>query len=90
MIGLHFHPNGLPGFYRILHWFSTTVSRTENKEEKIEFIDMPESIRNQYQYFTQANMNKFRSLVPNFMFRTLEESVEDYVQNHLMKDDPYL
>lgn len=56
---------------------------------KIVYIDMPESIRHQYQYFTEANMEKFQKLLPNFKFSTLEESVTDYVQNHLMKDDPH-
>ncbi len=55
---------------------------------KISYIDMPESIRNQYQYFTEANMTKFNQLLPDFKFTSLEDSVKDYV-GHLLKDDPH-
>lgn len=55
----------------------------------VEFIDMPESIRDQYQYFTQADMTKFQSLFPDFKFTPLEEAVEDYVKNYLMKENSY-
>lgn len=51
-----------------------------NKEINIEYIDMPLSIRNQYQYFTEAKMDRFHSLVPNFKFHSLEEGVNDYIQ----------
>ncbi len=59
------------------------------KEECIEYFDMPEAIRGQYQYYTQAEMNKFQKNFPNFKFSSLEEGVTDYVQNHLMKEDPF-
>lgn len=59
------------------------------KEENIEFIDMPESIRNQYQYYTQAEMKKFNEAVPGFSFMSLEEAISDYVKEHLLKSDPY-
>ena len=59
------------------------------KEENIEFFDMPESIRDQYQYYTQAEMGKFQKNFPEFKFSTLEEGVTDYIQNHLMKEDPF-
>lgn len=54
-----------------------------DREENIEYIDMPDSIRNQYQYYTQAEMKKFNKLLPNFKFSSLEEGVDDYVKNHL-------
>lgn len=59
------------------------------KPRKVEFIDMPESIRSQYQYFTKANMAKFHQLLPQFKFRSLEDAVKDYVVNFLMKDNQY-
>lgn len=55
------------------------------KDENIEFIDMPMSIRNQYQYFTEANMEKFSKLLPDFKWSSVEDGVEDYVKNYLMK-----
>ncbi|WP_419172271.1 ADP-glyceromanno-heptose 6-epimerase [Halobacteriovorax sp.] len=59
-------------------------------EPKVEFIDMPMHLRKQYQYYTQADMEKFRGILPNFDFRIVDEGVEDYVKNHLMKDNPYV
>ncbi|MBT3586664.1 MAG: ADP-glyceromanno-heptose 6-epimerase [Halobacteriovoraceae bacterium] len=58
-------------------------------ETKIVFIPMPESIREQYQYFTEAEMTKFSKILPNFEWRSLEEGVHDYVVNYLVKNDPY-
>lgn len=51
---------------------------------------MPESIRDQYQYFTEADMGKFKALFPEFKFSSLEDGVTDYVVNHLQEADPYL
>lgn len=56
---------------------------------KIDYIDMPESIRDQYQYFTKANIKKLNELLPEFKFRSLKDSVTDYVTNHLMKEDQF-
>lgn len=55
----------------------------------VEFIPMPESIRDQYQYYTQADMSKFKSVFPEFKFTSLEDSVTDYVKNYLMNSDSY-
>ena len=57
-----------------------------NKPASIEFIDMPEAIRSQYQYFTKANMNKFYQLIPDFKFMSLEEAVSDYICKYLHKN----
>ena len=56
---------------------------------KIEFIDMPESIRGQYQYYTQAEMAKLHKAIPGFEFTSLEDGVRDYVEKHLTKDNPH-
>jgi len=50
---------------------------------KIEFIDMPEDIRDKYQYFTEANMQKLYDAGYANTFYTLEEGVTDYVKNYL-------
>jgi len=55
----------------------------------IEYIPTPEHIRDQYQYFTQADMQKFKSILPHFTFTSLEEGVQDYVQNYLLAKNPY-
>jgi ADP-L-glycero-D-manno-heptose 6-epimerase len=56
-----------------------------NKKAKIEYIEMPESIRNQYQYFTQADIRKLRKAGYEKETSTLEDAVKDYVQNYLEK-----
>ena len=60
-----------------------------NVPPKVEFIDMPESIRGQYQYYTQAEMEKFHNALPGFEFTSLENGVTDYVQTYLMKENPH-
>ncbi|HEV7382905.1 MAG TPA: ADP-glyceromanno-heptose 6-epimerase [Dyadobacter sp.] len=54
-----------------------------DKMPDISFIDTPIDIRDKYQYFTEANMNKLRSIGYEKPFHTLEEGVEDYVKNYL-------
>jgi ADP-L-glycero-D-manno-heptose 6-epimerase len=56
----------------------------------IEWIDIPAHIRNQYQYFTQADMTKsFSSGLSKPQFH-LESGVTDYLKNYLLTHDPYL
>jgi len=51
--------------------------------ENIEFIDTPIDIRDKYQYFTEANMEKLRSIGYSKPFTSLEEGIDDYVKNYL-------
>ena len=60
-----------------------------NKEEHIDFIDTPADLRDKYQYFTEADMKKLRSIGYTKPFSTLEEGVNDYVGNYLMKKSYY-
>jgi ADP-L-glycero-D-manno-heptose 6-epimerase len=55
----------------------------------IEYIKMPEGLRNQYQYFTEAKMDKLKAANCPVAFSSLEDSVRDYVANYLQKADPY-
>ena len=55
-----------------------------NKEPNIDFVDTPIDIRDKYQYFTEANMSKLKSIGYSKPFHTLEEGVQDYVKNHLV------
>lgn len=55
------------------------------KPADIRFIDTPADIRDTYQYFTEANMSKLRSIGYSEPFYSLEEGVKDYVQEYLMK-----
>jgi ADP-L-glycero-D-manno-heptose 6-epimerase len=54
------------------------------KEAQIEFIDTPVDIRDKYQYYTEANMTKLKSIGYSKAFHTLEEGVSDYVKNYLL------
>jgi ADP-L-glycero-D-manno-heptose 6-epimerase len=53
---------------------------------RIEFIDMPESLRNQYQYYTRADISKLRSSGYARPVTPLPEAVGDYVRNYLVPD----
>lgn len=59
------------------------------KPEAIEYIDMPESLRSRYQYFTRANLEKLRQLGYDRPFTSLEDGVADYVGRFLSAPDPY-
>lgn len=50
----------------------------------ISFIPTPEDIRDKYQYFTEARMEKLRSIGYSQEFYSLEQGVEDYVKNYLI------
>lgn len=60
-----------------------------NKKSEIKFIDMPVSIRDQYQYFTQADIAKIRKAGYTKKTFELEDAIKDYVQNYL-KSGEYL
>jgi ADP-L-glycero-D-manno-heptose 6-epimerase len=56
------------------------------REPKIEFIEMPESIRDKYQYFTQADPGRLRATGYTASATSLEAAVNDYVGNYLVPD----
>jgi len=58
-----------------------------NRAPHIQYIDMPESIRNQYQYFTEAPMGKLRAAGYTTPFYSLEDGVKDYITRHLTQPD---
>jgi ADP-L-glycero-D-manno-heptose 6-epimerase len=57
-----------------------------NRKPKIEFIEMPEAIRDKYQYFTQANLVRLRAAGYTAPVTSLEDAVSDYVRNYLVPD----
>lgn len=59
------------------------------REPNIEYIDMPESLRDRYQYLTQASVEKLRKAGYNSGFTRLEEAVERYVSGFLAQPDRY-
>lgn len=58
-------------------------------ETRIEFIDMPVDLRETYQYFTEARMEKLRAAGYSRAFLSLEDGVTDYVSNYLVPNVYY-
>ncbi len=56
-------------------------------ETNIEYFDMPDHIKNQYQYHTEAAMDKLDAAGYRASCMTLEQGVDDYVRNFLMKNN---
>ncbi len=65
------------------------VYRSMQLEPSVEYIDIPADIRDKYQYFTEAGIEKLRKSGFQKSFTNLQEGVRDYVQNFLMKDKTY-
>lgn len=53
---------------------------------KIDFVDTPANIRDKYQYFTEANINKLREIGYAREFYTLEEGIAEYIQQFLLQN----
>jgi ADP-L-glycero-D-manno-heptose 6-epimerase len=56
-----------------------------DREPSIKYIEMPEDIRDTYQYFTEANMEKLRHIGYVDEFYSLEKGIDDYVRNYLAR-----
>lgn len=57
---------------------------------KIKWLEMPDNIRNQYQYYTKAEMGRWNQIGMSKPQWSLEAGVADYVQNYLKNGDKYL
>lgn len=60
-----------------------------DREPDIRFIDMPEDIRDKYQYFTEADMSKLIKAGYNLPFYSLEKGVDNYVRHYLSQHKYY-
>ena len=95
MLWLYDHPgvNGLfnigSGAARSFADLAAAVFRALGREPQIEFVDTPVEIRDKYQYFTEARMERLRAAGYGRPATPLEEGVRDYVQSYLAADDPY-
>lgn len=80
------------GFGKPRTWLdlASAVFSAMNKEMNINWLEMPESIRGQYQYFTEAKTTKWLAAGMSPAKWPLEKAVADYVQNYLSTDDPSL
>lgn len=65
------------------------IGAAMNKSVDFNFIDMPLSIRHNYQYFTEANMAKLREAGYPKAPTSLEDGVRDYVTNYLLAPHPF-
>jgi ADP-L-glycero-D-manno-heptose 6-epimerase len=80
------------GFGKSRSWLdlAKSVFAALGKPLKIKWLEMPENIRVQYQYFTEAKTAKWLAAGMSPAKWPLEKAVQDYVQNHLSKPDPSL
>lgn len=73
------------GTARTFNDLGKSVFSSLSKDPIINYIDTPADIRDKYQYFTEADMSKLKSIGYDIPFHTLEEGTRDYVQNYLVK-----
>lgn len=60
------------------------IFKALGKEPNIEYIDMPEELRDRYQYHTRADISRLREAGYDKTITSLDEAVADYVRNYLM------
>jgi ADP-L-glycero-D-manno-heptose 6-epimerase len=77
------------GLARSWNNLAKAVFAAMDKSPNIEYIDMPDSVRNQYQYFTEADISKLRLAGYKKSITSLEEATKDYVTGYL-KQNTYL
>lgn len=75
------------GFGQARTWnaLGKQVFKSLGKNGSIEYVDMPENIRNQYQYYTKAEMNTWKKVGMSEPKWSLEQGVDDYVAYMLKK-----
>lgn len=72
------------GKARSFHDLAASTFTAMGLPVQIEYIDIPEDIRDKYQYFTEADMRKLAATGYEQPFTSLEEGVADYVRNYLI------
>lgn len=90
---LHFTENKLGGLFNVgsgeMHTWNELAKAIFNALDlppEIEFVEMPEHLKDRYQYHTQANITRIRETGYDKKMMSLHESVADYVQNYLIPD----
>jgi ADP-L-glycero-D-manno-heptose 6-epimerase len=88
---LHFMENGTGGLFnigsgRMNTWNSLAdaIFKALDLPKKVEFSDMPENLRDRYQYHTQADLTRLRAAGYNTKTTPLDAAVTDYVRNYLV------
>lgn len=77
------------GQARTFYDLAASTFKALHLEPNIEYVDMPQDIRDKYQYFTEANMNKLKSIGYADSFYSLEDGVFDYVTQYLATNSYY-
>lgn len=78
------------GSARSFNDLADSVFSALDMKPSIEYFDMPENLRKQYQYFTESPVEKLKKAGYMGKINDLKSGVMDYVKNHLDTDDPYL
>lgn len=78
------------GKARSFYDLATATFKAMNLTPRIGFKEMPETLRDKYQYYTQADLTALRQAGFNEPMTDLEEGIRQYVQNYLNTEDPYL
>lgn len=80
------------GFGRARSWhdMAEALFTNMNKPMKINWLEIPDNIKDQYQYFTEANMQKWQKAGLSEPQWSLEKAIADYVKNYLSQSDPWL
>ena len=77
------------GKARTFEDMAKAVFTAAGKPAKIEYTPMPPAIRDKYQYFTQAKMDRLKAAGFNQPMTALEDGITDYIQTYLSQPDPY-
>ena len=77
------------GTARTFEDLARAVFAAAGRAPEIEYTPMPPAIRDKYQYFTQAKMERLQAAGYNQPMTTLEDGVSDYVKRYLSQPDPY-
>jgi ADP-L-glycero-D-manno-heptose 6-epimerase len=77
------------GTARTFEDLAKAVFAAAGKPAKIEYTPMPPAIRDKYQYFTQAHMERLQAAGYNQPMTSLEDGIQDYIGGYLSQPDPY-
>ncbi|WP_310540701.1 ADP-glyceromanno-heptose 6-epimerase [Phenylobacterium sp.] len=77
------------GTARTFEDMAKAVFAAAGKPAQIEYTPMPPAIRDKYQYFTEAKMDRLKAAGFNQPMTALEDGITDYVRNYLSQPDPY-
>ena len=78
------------GAARTWNDLASAIFTAMGRSAAVDYVEMPETLRAKYQYFTEARLTRLRAAGYDRPFLTLEDGVDDYVRTYLAGADPYL